>query len=79
MTSLIVFAVLYGVLSSAHLAKLVLFIMKNRSPRKMLHNKGPRLDPCGIPNKISFQGLHSKFTFVLKLLSNYESASLLQC
>ena len=81
MTSSIVFAVLYGVLS---FAKSVSFIMENRSHRKMLTNKGPKMDPCGTPNKIPSQGLYDEFTlglcFLLStLLSDYESASMPQC
>ena len=43
----------------------VWFVMKNRSHRKMWNNKGPRMDPCGTPNKISSLGLYEKFTLVL--------------
>ena len=31
----------------------------------MWNNKGPRMDPCGTPNKISSLGLYEKFTLVL--------------
>ena len=50
----------------------------------MLTNKGPKMDPCGTPNKIPSQGLYDEFTLVLcfllsTLLSDYESASMPQC
>ena len=31
----------------------------------MVKNKGPRIDPCGTPNRISSQELHGQFTLVL--------------
>ena len=34
----------------------------------MLNSKGPRMDSCGTPNKISSQGLYDKFTLVLSFL-----------
>ena len=33
--------------------KTVSYIIPNKSHRKILHNKGPRIDPFGTPNKIS--------------------------
>ena len=34
----------------------------------MLNNKGPNLDPCGTPHKISSQELKSEFILVLCLI-----------
>ena len=42
-----------GVLSSAWLAKSILLTMKNRSHIKILNRRGLKIDPWGIPNKIS--------------------------
>ena len=47
------------------LQKSISVIMKSKSHRKMLNNKGPIMDPWGIPNKISHQELKSKFIVCL--------------
>ena len=39
--------------------------MKNKSQRKILNHRGPNVDHCGTPNKISSQKLRSEFTLVL--------------
>ena len=62
------FAVLYGVLLSPCCYRQFRSLRKNRSQKKMLNNKDPRMDPCGTPNKISSQGLYDKFTLVLWFL-----------
>ena len=43
---------LYRVLSSAKLHISVFTINKNKSLIKMLNISGPKIDPCGTPNKI---------------------------
>ena len=42
--------------------------MKNRSFRKMLNNKGTRMDPWGTPDEISSQGLYDKCKLVFCFL-----------
>ena len=50
------------------LAKPVLLIIQNKSQRKILNKKGPRINPCGAPNKNSFQKLYAKLILVLYFL-----------
>ena len=52
------------VLSSAKLAISVSSITKNKSIKKILNNRGPRIDPCGNPNVISSKLLYDEFNFV---------------
>ena len=40
-------------------------IIIKRSHIKILNNKGPKIDPCRTPNKISSQELELSFIFVL--------------
>ena len=35
----------------------------------MLNSKGPRMDPCGISNKIFYQGVYDKFALFFFFLS----------
>ena len=45
----------------------------------MSNSKGPKMDPCGTANNISYEGRYGKFTFVLcfLFLIYYEPASVL--
>ena len=38
------------------------------SHKKMLNNKGPRIEPCGKPNNISFDELYLSFILTLSFL-----------
>ena len=42
--------------------------MKNKSQKNMLNKRGPKIDPCGHPNKISSHELNSDFILVLCFL-----------
>ena len=42
-------------------------IMKNKSRKKMLNKRGPKIDPWGTPNKISSHELYAEFILVLCL------------
>ena len=58
----------YDVLSSAWLAKSVSHKIQNKSYRKILNIKGPRIGPRGTPNKISFHELYVKLILFLCFL-----------
>ena len=53
-----------GILSSAWLASSTSFIMKNKSHKKILNKRGPKIDPGGTPNKIYSHELNSEFIWV---------------
>ena len=42
-------------------------VKRKISFKKMLNNRGPRMDPCGTPCLISPHELYEEFTFVLRL------------
>ena len=39
--------------------------MKNKSHKKILNKRGPKIDPWGTPSKISSHDLHAEFILVL--------------
>ena len=42
--------------------------MNNKSLGNMLNKRGPKIDPCGTPNKISSHELNPVFIFVFCFL-----------
>ena len=44
---------MFGVLSSAELAKSISTIMKKRTHKNVLNKRGSKTDPWGTPNKVS--------------------------
>ena len=51
--------------------------MKNKSHKNMLNKRGPKIDPCGTPNKTSSHEQNSEFIFIFSiscLINNFASA-----
>ena len=59
-------------LQTTSYCQLQTFIIRNRSHKNILNKRGPTIDPCGTPNRISSQELYSEFIFVLSIRSAWE-------